>query len=120
MRGPQQADRSRAATIDAEAVSEPQRGEKEQRRHVRKRVLWAASLETPDGAFECIVLNVSRSGAQLRLKSPIGPQTAAMLTLETLGTLKVDVVWQRGDKLGVRFRAAPEEIAQIIGEGLSL
>jgi hypothetical protein len=120
MRGPQQADRLRPSTIDAEAVTEPQRGEQEQRRHVRKRVLWAATLETPDGAFECIVLNVSRSGAQLRFKSPIGPQTDATLSLGSLGTLTVDVVWQRSDKMGVRFRAAPEEIAQIIGDGLPL
>lgn len=120
MRGPQQADRLRTSSIDAEAVTEPQRGEREQRRHVRKRVLWAATLETPDGAFECIVLNVSRSGAQLRLKSPIGPQTEAALSLGSVGTLKVEVVWQRSDKMGVRFRDTPEEIAQIIGQALSL
>jgi PilZ domain len=121
MRGPQHLDRLRDPAMDSDAVAEPGRGEKEQRRHVRKRVLWTAKLETKDGeSFECIVLNVSRSGAQLRLKAPIAPQTEIAVALGSLGALKADVVWQRGDKMGIRFCAAPEEVAKIIGDGLSL
>jgi hypothetical protein len=120
MRGPQQLDRLRVATIDADALNEPDRGEKEQRRHIRKRVLWAAKLETQDGVFDCIVLNVSRSGAKLRLKSPIAPQTTAELVLGSFGKLAAEIVWQRSDKMGIRFRTPPEEVATIIGQALSL
>lgn len=120
MRGPQQLDRLRDPTIDADAVREPDLGEKEQRRHVRKRVLWAATLETTDGTFDCIVLNVSRSGAKLRLKAPIAAQATIELVLGTFGKLKADVIWQRADKMGIRFCAKPEEVAKIIGEALAL
>src|SRR5882757_4575039 len=48
----------------------PEAGE-EQRRHIRKRVLWAAQLETSGKSCECFILNVSRSGAKLRLAAPM-------------------------------------------------
>ena len=105
-----------------EQVQEPEQGSQEQRRHIRKRVLWAAKLETESGSFGCIILNVSRSGAKLRLTAPVSvtPQQRVELAFETFGTLSADVVWQRGEKVGIRFTADPAKIASIIGSSLSL
>ena len=56
-----------------EPVEQSETGSAEQRRHIRKRVLWAARLDTAEGSFSCVILNVSRSGAKLRLRGPERP-----------------------------------------------
>lgn len=106
--------------IEPERAEVPDPHRNEQRRHVRKNVLWAAKLETMDGSFDCIALNVSRGGAKLRLASPMVPQTAGDLTLGSHGRFAAQIIWQRLDRIGVRFCAAPEEVARIIGPALSL
>jgi PilZ domain-containing protein len=103
-----------------ESVREQEARAKEQRRHVRKHVLWAARLETKDGPFPCIILNVSRSGAKLRLTAPNLQQQPVKLVMETYGSLSAEIVWQNGDKMGIRFVADPEQVAKILGDALSL
>jgi len=93
---------------------------RELRRHVRKRVLWSAKLETTVGSFDCVILNISRSGAKLRISAPPLPPHNVELMLESCGALHGEVVWQEADKLGLRFSGDPEEIARIIGGTLSL
>jgi len=94
----------------------------EQRRHIRKRVLWAARLETDQGPIRCIILNVSRSGAKLRLTTPasFAPHQLVELVLESHGTLPAEIIWQREDRMGIHFRADPTQVANIIGSSLAL
>jgi PilZ domain len=120
MQRTQSLDRAQEAAVDETTIREPDRSEKEQRRHVRKRVLWAGKIATKDGSFDCVVLNVSRSGAKLRFTAPIGPQRTVDLSLGSFGTLNAEVVWQRADKMGIRFTADPDQVANIIGEALTL
>ena len=93
---------------------------KEQRRHIRKHVLWAARLETRDGPFSCIILNVSRSGAKLRIVAPNLSRQPVKLVMDSFGTLTAEIVWQHADKMGIRFVAEPEEVAKILGEAVVL
>lgn len=93
---------------------------KEQRRHIRKRVLWTARLETKDGALDCIILNVSRSGAKLRLTVPPLLLQPVKLVMESYGTLPAEIVWQQADNMGIRFDADPDEVAKILGDALTL
>ncbi len=93
---------------------------KEQRRHIRKHVLWAARIETKDGPLSCIILNVSRSGAKLRITAPNLQHQVVKLVMETYGTLSAEIVWQNADKMGIRFIADPEEVAKILGDALVL
>ena len=111
---------SRDQTADPGAARTPEGEKSEQRRHVRKHVLWAAKLETLDGSIDCIALNVSRGGAGLRLASPMAPQTAGDLTLGSRGRFAARIVWQRSDRMGIRFCAPPDEVASLIGPTLSL
>jgi len=104
----------------SEPVREQEARAKEQRRHIRKHVLWAAQLETKDGPFSCIILNVSRSGAKLRLTAPSLQQQPVTLVMESYGTLAAEIVWQNGDKMGIRFVADPEQVARILGDALTL
>ena len=87
---------------------------------MRKRVLWAGKIDTKDGSFDCLVLNISRSGAKLRLSAPIPEQATVNLALGSFGMLNAGVVWQRGDKMGIRFTAEPDQVANIIGQALAL
>ena len=105
----------------SEPVREPEAGE-EQRRHIRKRVLWKAELETNGMTCECFILNVSRSGAKVRLGAPmiVAPHQTVTLNFPQYGTLEAEVVWQRADKLGMRFNPEPEQIATILGKALTL
>jgi hypothetical protein len=105
-----------------ELTQEPEKGDQEQRRHIRKRVLWTARLDTAEGSFTCIIMNVSRSGAKIRLPSslPISPGQPVELVLEAFGELAAEIVWQRGDKMGIHFTADPAQVAAIIGASLAL
>jgi hypothetical protein len=109
----------------SEPVREPELGPEsgeEQRRHIRKRVLWAAQLETGGTSCECFILNVSRSGAKLRLAAPmiIAPHQPVTLAMAQYGTLHGEAVWQRANKVGIRFNADPEQVAKILGQALTL
>ena len=105
-----------------EPVEQPETGTAEQRRHIRKRVLWAARLDTAEGPFNCVILNVSRSGAKLRLPAAttISSREPIQLVLEAFGELRAEIVWQRGDKMGIRFTTDPDQVAAIIGASLAL
>lgn len=113
-------DRAPETAVDETTIGEPDRSEREQRKHVRKRVLWTGKIGTEDGIFDCVVLNVSRSGAKLHVAAPVGPQRTVDLSRGSFGTLNAEVVWQRGDKMGIRFTAEPDQVANIIGEALTL
>lgn len=93
---------------------------KEQRRYIRKHVLWAARLETKAGAFNCVILNVSRNGAKLRLTAPSLSRQPVKLVMESYGTLPAEVIWQQEDKMGLRFDADPDDVAKILGDALDL
>jgi hypothetical protein len=93
---------------------------KEQRRHIRKHVLWTARLETGNGSLDCIILNISRSGAKLRLTAPSLLLQPVKLIMESYGTLPAEIVWQNVDNVGIRFNADPEAVAKILGDALKL
>ena|SRR5215469_8366438 len=103
-----------------ESALEQEARAKEQRRHIRKHVLWAARLETKEGPFSCIILNVSRSGAKLRVTAPNLQHQPVKLVMETYGALTAEIVWQNADKMGIRFSADPDQVAKILGDALVL
>lgn len=92
----------------------------EQRRHVRQRVLWAARLDTIDGSFNCIVLDISKEGAKLQLAAPIPvmPRQQVSLVIEELGRLEAETIWQVSERMGLRFLANHQQVARVIGRAL--
>lgn len=95
----------------------------EQRRHVRTRVLWMATLDTKEGPLACIVLDVSRAGAKLQFSAPVLPvllRQPVELTIEPLGALSAEVMWQLGDRVGIQFTGDATEINNVIGGALRL
>ncbi len=92
----------------------------EQRRFKRKPVLWAARLETGEGSFDCITLDLSLGGAKLRMATTSPLKEPVSLVLERFGILHAEVAWQRPDTVGLRFTDEPEYIAGILGRTLPL
>ncbi len=92
----------------------------DQRRHVRQRVLWAARLDTQEGSFNCIILDVSKDGAKLQLAAPIPvvPRQRATLVIEPMGRLDAEVIWQVAERIGLRFMSDHQEVARVIGRAL--
>lgn len=90
------------------------------RRSRRKPVLWAARLETEDGAVDCAAFDISLGGAKLRLEARVALHRPVLLVFDRFGGLRAEPIWRRGNTLGLRFGEPPETIRQMLGEMLSL
>jgi hypothetical protein len=70
----------------------------------RRRVLKAGRIEFNGNAIECVVRNISETGAAIEVVSPIQCPLAFILVIPSDGSTKpCHVVWQRGKRIGVRF-----------------
>jgi hypothetical protein len=76
----------------------------ERRRHARRSGLWAAQLETAQGARRnCLVLDVSQSGAKLRTEQTTAPGEIVILIGERFGTRRGRVIWAGNHRVGISF-----------------
>lgn len=95
----------------------------DRRQHRRARVLWGATLNAEGlaGEMTCTVLDISAGGAKLMvnatvmgrdpdLLSMVSPETRVTLGVRASGVVPAEVVWQSGDRVGVRFLIAPEAV----------
>jgi hypothetical protein len=89
------------------------------RRARRKPVLWAARLETEEGAVECAAFDVSLGGAKLRVEAPVALYRPLLLVFDRFGGLKAEALWRRGTIMGLRFDEPPETVRQMLGDVLS-
>jgi PilZ domain len=110
---------SETETFEAEAASNFDPIDNH-RRFQRKRVVWAARLETASESFECIALDLSLGGARLRLSAPLVQRQRVRITFGRVGALGAEVAWVRPGMIGVRFVDGPEQIAKILGQTLPL
>ena len=104
------------------------------RRHVtRQSVQWLARIRIDDCTFRCVVLDISNSGARLRVSTPIlrgriltrwpvelaiepfSPRWSALLSL---GALRGEIVWQDAGTLGIQFNVDRERAAAIVDAAL--
>jgi hypothetical protein len=92
----------------------------ERRQFRRKAVIWAAKLDTPNGILECVTLDLSLSGARLRLADNVGLQQKVTLLLEKFGGFQGEVVWETAVEVGVQFSDSPDLIAKRFGNVLPL
>ena len=76
----------------------------------RNRVLKAGIIEFNGGGIDCIVRNVSRTGAALDVASPVGIPRDFTLIVPADGLRKrCRLIWLRESRIGVAF----EEIASL-------
>jgi hypothetical protein len=98
-----------------------QTGGSERRRALRKRVLWSGHVEADNRLLSCAVLDVSLSGARVRLEDegqlPAGPLAIA---LSRFGMFQAEVVWTKERMSGLRFLESIDRVADTIGRELPL
>ncbi len=73
----------------------------------RSKVRAAITLfDGPLSPIPCVLINLSTGGARLNVMSPSDLPDAFLLTVETEQLkLKCQVVWRKGDEVGVKFVA---------------
>jgi PilZ domain len=76
----------------------------EKRNITRHRVLKAGTIEFGGGAIDCMVRNMSNTGAALDVTSPIGIPEYFTLVFPADGLhMPCHVVWRKEKRIGVAF-----------------
>ncbi len=88
------------------------RGWEERREYARKPVVLAATLEAANGVFECLTVDLSHGGARLHLVETIDTRQPVVLILAEYGRFEARVAWRATAEIGLKFSAAPEEVAR--------
>jgi len=86
----------------------------EKRANRRQKTLLHGYVYFDDGpcALECVVREVSETGARLRFELPLAPVEAFELDIPLRGQkLRAEVKWQRGNEVGVVFAEAADAMA---------
>ncbi len=94
-------------------ASDDSQSPRERRHYKRTHVLFSGRLHSGQRAIEGIVLDLSASGARLRIAEPIVTNSAMTLRLGDSVDIDVEVAWQKENNLGLRFRQVPARIASI-------
>jgi hypothetical protein len=70
----------------------------------RHRVLKSGTIEFKGGAIDCVVRNLSDTGAALEVASPLGiPQAFNLLISGDRTTYQCEVRWRKENRIGVAF-----------------
>ena len=70
----------------------------------RKRILKAGRIEFGFGAIDCVVRNVSDTGASLDVESPLGiPDQFDLIIVIDRFRRRSHVVWRKEKRIGLRF-----------------
>jgi hypothetical protein len=76
----------------------------EQRRSQRHRALKRATIAFERSAIDCVVRNLSSTGACLEIVSPIGiPNEFTLVILSDKVQQQCQVVWRTAQRIGVSF-----------------
>jgi hypothetical protein len=86
----------------------------ENRRFHRSTVLWPANLHVYGKVIDCVVFNISANGAKIICKEAIPDKTPVTLSSTRFGEFPGEIVWASGTNLGIRFAAAPTEVAKAV------
>ncbi|MFQ5958307.1 MAG: PilZ domain-containing protein, partial [Alphaproteobacteria bacterium] len=84
----------------------------EKRKFKRMPTLFSGSLIDGDRNADVVVLDVSVNGAKLRVPADFECGPAVKLKIDRLGVFPAEVMWHKGNRLGLKFVDAPEEIAR--------
>jgi PilZ domain-containing protein len=72
---------------------------------LRQRVLKSASIEFNGGVIDCVIRNISETGAALEVASPLGiPETFNLVTSGDHPSRRCQVAWRKDKRIGVAFR----------------
>jgi hypothetical protein len=80
----------------------------EQRNHLRQRVLKAGTIAFDGSGIDCVVRNISATGAALEVESQLGipPLFQLVISAERFSQ-RCRVLWRKEKRIGVVFEAEP-------------
>ena len=89
---------------------------RDRRRYERTTVLWQATLHLPDRSVECLIVNISASGAMVQLSEQMVCGDTVILRNPRIGSFSAETVWHNGKQVGLNFKEDVEEVARKLGE----
>jgi hypothetical protein len=70
----------------------------------RQRVLKAGTIEFSGSKIDCLIRNVSATGAALEVNSPLWfPDVFVLATTSDGSSRRCHIVWRNGKRIGVTF-----------------
>ena len=63
---------------------------------------------------DCVLLDLSATGAMVRLSDPAPSRAHVAVSTEHFGELHGQVVWQMHNVVGLRFSDRPQQVARVI------
>ena len=71
---------------------------------LRQRVLKSASIEFHGGVIDCVIRNISETGAALEVASPLGiPETFNLVISGDHSSRRCQIAWRKDKRIGVAF-----------------
>lgn len=84
------------------------------RRDERRDVSFETEIFVGDEVIGCRILNISVGGARIKAARHFEHDSAIVLSIEPFGRFPSDIVWSRGDTLGIKFQGDPLQMAEVI------
>ena len=81
----------------------------ERRQHERRSVHLPGRLITDDRTNDCVVFDISAGGAVVQTPASASPAQTVRLKLTEKGEFSGTVVWQREDRIGIKFDHLDED-----------
>ncbi len=88
---------------------------KDRRLFARSHVVLKGRLRGGIEEQDCVLLDLSASGAMVRLSDPSPSPAHVTVTSEHFGELRGRVIWQMHNVVGLRFADQPQQVARTIG-----
>ena len=96
-----------SSNVDGKPKPEEFRSLERNRAAPRQRILKAGSIEFGGSTIDCVVRNISETGAALEVASPVGiPSEFNLVMSGNIAKRSCQVVWVRDKRIGVAFRPA--------------
>ena len=88
---------------------------KDRRLFARSHVVWNGRLRSGTEEQGCVILDLSASGAMLRLSETSASPAHVVVSADRFGELHGRIVWQQDNVAGLRFAQRPQQIARVLG-----
>jgi hypothetical protein len=92
----------------------------DKRRHQRHPVLFSGTLHQDDMSTDCIIKDISASGARIVTERPVARDRDFILDIDRAGLFSSRLVWREDNRLGMMFLHDPDSVAQRIGAAWGL
>jgi len=94
-------------------------GKAKDRKFLRSDVKWRATIRCEQGhaclheeerEVSGVIRDISANGARIDVNGLFFEKNNLMLTITEMGALRCDLVWRRGNKIGVQFSEDPQYV----------